>query len=85
MSKKKYIIDGFNADVEMSESEIIDSVKKKISASGIKRDAYDICLYKKSVDARKKDNIKLVCSFAVTPHGDKPLLELNSKNNTEKR
>ena len=50
MSKKKYIIDGFGADVEMSESEIIDSVRRKISACGIKKDAYDICLYKKSVD-----------------------------------
>ena len=73
MSKKKYIIDGFNASVEDSESEILENVKRKISMSGIKRDAYDICLYKKSVDARKKDNIKLVCSFAVTPKGNKPL------------
>ena len=73
MSKKKYIIDGYNADVTMSESEIVDSVRRKISACGIKKDAYDICLYKKSVDARKKDSIKLVCSFAVTPKTDKPL------------
>ena len=70
MSKKKYIIDGFNASIEDSESEILESVKRKISTSGIKRDAYDICLYKKSVDARKKDDIKLVYSVCVKGAGD---------------
>ena len=73
MSKKKYIIDGFCADIEMSESDIVEGVKKKLASSGLKSSLYDIYLYKKSVDARKKDNIKLVCSFALTPKGDKPL------------
>ena len=55
----------------MSEEEIISSVKKKLKSSGVSSDAYSICLYKKSVDARKKDAIKLVCSFAITPNGAK--------------
>ena len=57
----------------MSEEDIISSARKKLRGAGVNPDTYDICLYKQSVDARKKDAIKLVCSFALTPKGDKQL------------
>ena len=57
----------------MSDVEIVSSVKKKLKASGVSYDSYDICLYKKSIDARKKDAIKLVCSFTVTPKSNRQL------------
>ena len=70
---KKYILDGVKADIELSDGEIIDLAKKKLRLAGIDGGSYDISLYKKSIDARKRDEIKFVCSFTLTPKNNKPL------------
>ena len=71
MAKKKYILEGIKADIDLSESEIIESAKKKLRTQGVDSRDYDITLYKKSIDARKRDSIKFVCSFTLTPRGNK--------------
>ena len=73
MTKKKYILDGVKADIELSDGEILDIAKKKLRACGVDGVSYDICLYKKSIDARRRDGIKFVCSFTLTPKNNKAI------------
>lgn len=82
--KYNYIIDGFQADISMSEEEILQSVVSKLSSHGVKKNTYSICLYKKSIDARKKDSIKFVCSFKLTPKCDKFYIKQNIGLNIRK-
>ncbi len=68
---KKYILEGVKADIDLVESEILEIAKKKLRSHGIDDKAFDICLYKKSIDARRRDEIKFVCSFTLTPKGER--------------
>ena len=70
---KKYILDGVKADIDLGDGEILDIARKKLRAAGVDGSSYDICLYKKSVDARRRDSIKFVCSFTLTPKNNKPI------------
>lgn len=73
MSLKKYILDGVKADIDLSDGEILEIAQKKLRSHGVDGGSYDICLYKKSIDARRRDGIKLVCSFTLTPKNNKPI------------
>ncbi len=73
MTKKKYILDGVKADIDLSDGEILELARKKLRSCGVDRGSYDITLYKKSVDARRQNDIKLVCSFTLTPKADKKI------------
>jgi uncharacterized FAD-dependent dehydrogenase len=66
MRKEYYIFDGISKSPDASQDDAVAEVRKKLKGMGISvRDcSFDIC--KKSVDARKKDDVKLIYSVAVT-------------------
>jgi uncharacterized FAD-dependent dehydrogenase len=68
MSEKRFIIDGISLPVDSADSDAVSRALKKVRAAGVfaKADA-DIC--KKSVDARKKEDIRLVYSVSVSFDG----------------
>ena len=73
MTKKKYILDGVKVDIDLTDGEILEVARKKLRASGVDGGSYDISLYKKSIDARRRDEIKFVCSFTLTPKNNKAI------------
>ena len=73
MTRKKYILDGIKVGIELCDGEIVDAAIKKLRSVGVDRSLYDICLYKKSIDARRRDDIKFVCSFTLTPKNNKTI------------
>lgn len=68
---KRYMIEGYSVDIGLCDSEILSEMTEKLSRGGISKDSYSISLYKKSIDARKKDAIRIVCSFSVVPKDDR--------------
>ncbi len=73
MTKKKYILEGVKADIDLSDGEILALARKKLRSVGVDSSSFDISLYKKSIDARKRDSIKFVCSFTLTPKENKAI------------
>ena len=63
--KKIYVIDGIAISPIDSDEKVIQLAKKKLQSVGISQAEYELNIYKKSVDARKKDNIRLVYSVCV--------------------
>ena len=66
MKKELYIFDGISLSPDASEDDAIVEVRKRIKGLGIsiKGCSFDIC--KKSVDARKKEDIRLIYSVALS-------------------
>ena len=65
MNVKRYkdvIIEGISVSVSADEDEILRRAEKKMKRIGVATGALHFRLYKKSVDARRKDDIRLVCS-----------------------
>ena len=60
MSKIVYVIDGISISPYDDESKAIELAEKKLRSVGIGRAGCELNIIKKSVDARKKDEIKLV-------------------------
>ena len=56
----RFILDGISLSVESNEADAISRGLKKLRASGIRARVIETNICKKSVDARKKDEIKLV-------------------------
>jgi uncharacterized FAD-dependent dehydrogenase len=67
MKKEIYILDGIKCSPFEDESAALDIAARKLRAVGVQRDKYELCICKKSVDARRKDDIKLVYSVSVIP------------------
>ena len=65
------LIDGISVSVSADPSEIIYKAKEKIKRAGISPSTLYFQLYKKSVDARKRDDIRFVCTVLAT--SEKPL------------
>ena len=65
MSEKIYVIDGISISPFDSEDKVRSIAKKKLRAVGISPEQYSLNIFKKSVDARKKDDIKLVYSVSA--------------------
>ncbi len=63
--KKIYVIDGIAISPFEPEEKVIQLAKKKLQSVGISQRDYELNIYKKSVDARKKDNIRLVYSVCA--------------------
>ena len=69
MSKIVYVIDGISISPYDDESKAIELAEKKLRSVGIGRAGCELNIIKKSVDARKKDEIKLVYSVSVSLGG----------------
>ena len=65
MSEDKYILCGIEAPFDAVEEEIFARARQKILKAGIPCSAYDIKIYKKSIDARHRGVIKAVCSVSL--------------------
>ena len=65
MDKQIFIFDGISLSYDEPEEKAAKAVIGKMRRVGINTNAYDVRIYKKSVDARHKDAIKLVYSVAV--------------------
>ena len=66
MKKEISVFDGIALSPDSSDSDAIDAVQKKLKSSGLSLDGRSLDVCKKSVDARKKDDIKLVFSIALS-------------------
>ncbi len=78
--KYTVIVENIKMPIGHSDSEIISCARAILKKSGIIGAVTDLCVRKKSVDARKKDNIILVCSAAglVDISGDTSRIKLPS-------
>ena len=68
-NNKVYIFDGVALSPDEPQDKAIDTVVRKIRAAGLSAKDFELSIYKKSVDARKKSDIKLVYSVMATPRG----------------
>ena len=66
MGKIVYVLDGISVSPYSDEKQAIELAQKKLRASGVDTSRFELNLVKKSVDARKKDDIKLVYSVSVS-------------------
>ena len=62
-----YIFDGISLTPDESAERALDIVAKKIRGAGLSPKDFELSIYKKSVDARKKSDIRLVYSVMATP------------------
>ena len=65
MSRNVYrdvIVEGISVPVGTAEADILRRAEKKMKRIGVKTETLHFRLYKKSVDARRKDDIRFVCS-----------------------
>lgn len=67
MKKEIYIIDGIPVSPDKDERDVIGIAASKLRSYGIDAGACNLNVYKKSVDARRRDDIKLVYSVSVLP------------------
>ena len=65
------LIGGIRVPPDASEAHILEQARKTIKRAGIDVSSFDFRLYKRSVDARKQDAIRLVCT--VLAHAKEPL------------
>ncbi len=68
MSKEIYIFDSLSHSLTEGDASVIEKVKNRLSRASLKASDCDVAIFKKSVDARRKNDIKIVCSVSVTPH-----------------
>ena len=65
---KKLIINNIKRPFDASETEFISEARQKLKRAGISERDISFKIYKRSIDARKRDNIMCVCSvMAETP------------------
>ena len=65
MDKQIYIFDGIALGVDEPAENATRIVRSRMKRAGISADKYCVSIYKKSVDARKRDAVKLVYSVSV--------------------
>ena len=70
----QFIVNGIKADVTTSDGETLQRFKKQYTRG---HDS-EVFIYKKSIDARKKNNIKFIYSFLIKTE-DKGLIAKLSK------
>ena len=66
--KSGFIVENIKVSIDSDDREILSVAEKKLSASPVFGKIERLELYKKSIDARKKDNIIFVCSVCGTAH-----------------
>ncbi len=70
MQSRSYILDGIALSPFDDESKAIELAKKKLRSIGAFSPDHELKIFKKSVDARKKDDIKIIYSVAVKTYGN---------------
>ena len=65
MEQEIFIFDGVSLPVDEKEESALEAVKSKLLKAGVSVRGCVMSIYKKSVDARHRDNIKLVYSISV--------------------
>ena len=65
MKKEIYIFDGVSISPSSSDADALRSVERKLSNAGVPKSAYELNVYKKSVDARRKSDVKIIYSVSV--------------------
>ena len=86
MSKKnaKYIIDGISVPLGCSEADVISVAKKTLRSAGIVPASCQLSIFKKSIDARKRTDVKLVYSVLVSLCGyENEMQKLNARKYEE--
>ena len=68
MSKTKLLIERIRVGIDVSDEMIVNKAKEKMKRAGINTSTLHFRLYKKSIDARNKDDIRFEC--AVLAEGD---------------
>lgn len=76
----QFLIDGIKAPVDAEHEEILKKAKDKMKRAGIMPSTLHFRLYKRSIDARRRDRISFVCSVLAT--SDKPMRSLNTRRLT---
>lgn len=66
MNKTKYIINDISLPVDSSPADAYEAAKSRLQRAGIKMNGVELSLYRKSVDARKKKDIRLVYSVLAS-------------------
>ena len=61
----KILLQNIVAPFYAEDGELVDAAIKKLKKLGVKVDRVNAQIYKKSIDARKKQDIKIVCSVGV--------------------
>ena len=69
-STRSYIVNNVTLPISASHKEAFTIASKKLAALGVRAGGCDFAIYKRSVDARKKNDIKFVYSVMVS--GDMP-------------
>ena len=77
MSKTKLLMERIRASVDASNETIEDKAKEKMKRAGINTSTLHFRLYKKSIDARNKEDIRFEC--AVLVEGEIPPKALDAK------
>ena len=67
MTKKRYVFDGISLNVDSTESDAIARAEAKLRRAGVKCSSLELTVCKKSVDARKKEDIRIVSSVIFSP------------------
>ncbi len=68
---KSFLVTGLSLPFDISDEEILNSAATKMKCAGVDSRTLHFRLYKKSIDARKKENIRIVASVLVT--SDEPI------------
>ncbi len=79
MSGKIYILDGLSISPYDKEEKAMELAASRLRSCGIDLNDYDLNLFKKSVDARKKNDIRLVYSVSARVKDDNKRDELKFK------
>ena len=66
MKSIKYLFDGISVPPAAMAEEAVNEVKRRLKRSGIPLKHADFYIAKKSVDARRKDDIKLIYSVCAS-------------------
>ncbi len=66
MNQERYIIDAISVSPSQGETEALNVVKKRLDRLGLPRGNYQLSIFKKSVDARKRHDVRLVYSVMVS-------------------
>ena len=77
MSKVKLLIEKIRTDVDSSDEMIANKAKEKMKRAGIDTSTLHFRLYKKSIDARNKQDIRFEC--VVLAEGEVSNKALNEK------
>lgn len=65
-AKTEFLISGINVSLDATDEDIIKKAKDKMKRAGVLPSTLHFRLYKRSVDARKRDDIRFVCTVLAS-------------------